>query len=75
MVRNESEIELNGREEQILQAVVRTYVTTVEPVSSRAIVRRYGLDFSTATVRSVMADLEEAGVVSALGGSPGRSRL
>ena len=60
------------REQLILQAVVHTFITTAEPVGSRSIVRRYGLDLSPATVRNVMADLEEAGFLQQLHTSSGR---
>jgi transcriptional regulator of heat shock response len=53
--------DLNEREQQILQAVVHMYVTEAEPVGSRSIVKRFDLDLSPATVRNVMADLEELG--------------
>jgi heat-inducible transcriptional repressor len=63
---------LNEREELILQAVVHCYITTAEPVGSRVIVKRFGLDLSPATVRNVMADLEEAGYLQQLHTSSGR---
>jgi len=64
--------ELNEREQLILQAVVHTYITTAEPVGSRSIVKRYGIDLSPATVRNVMADLEDSGFVQQLHTSSGR---
>ncbi len=63
---------LGEREELILQAVVQCYITTAEPVGSRVIVKRFGFDLSPATVRNVMADLEEAGYVQQLHTSSGR---
>lgn len=63
---------LNEREALILQAVVHTYIMTAEPVGSRSIVKRYGLDWSPATVRNVMADLEELGFLEQLHTSSGR---
>ncbi|MBI4558083.1 MAG: heat-inducible transcription repressor HrcA [Candidatus Hydrogenedentes bacterium] len=63
---------LSEREELILRAVVHTYVTTAEAVGSRAIVKRLGLDLSPATVRNVMADLEDSGYVQQLHTSSGR---
>lgn len=63
---------LNEREQLILQAVVHLYITTAEPVGSRAIVKRFGLDISPATVRNVMADLEETGFLQQLHTSSGR---
>lgn len=64
--------ELNARERQVLHAVVHSYITTAEPVGSRALVKRFGLDVSPATVRNVMADLEEAGYLKQLHTSSGR---
>lgn len=63
---------LNEREQLILQAVVHTYITTAEPVGSRSIVKRFGLNLSPATVRNVLADLEESGFVQQLHTSSGR---
>ncbi len=67
-----TERELNEREQLILQAVVHTYITTAEPVGSRSIVKRFGLDLSPASVRNVMADLEELGFIEQLHTSSGR---
>lgn len=64
--------ELNEREQQILQAVVHMYVTEAEPVGSRSIVKRFELDLSPATVRNVMADLEEMGFLEQVHTSSGR---
>jgi heat-inducible transcriptional repressor len=49
------------RHQQILTDLVRLYIETGEPVSSRSISRRYAEPLSPATVRNVMADLEEGG--------------
>ncbi|HXX20470.1 MAG TPA: heat-inducible transcriptional repressor HrcA [Candidatus Acidoferrum sp.] len=49
------------RHQQILTDVVRTYIETGEPVSSRIVARRHIEQLSSATVRNVMADLEEEG--------------
>jgi heat-inducible transcriptional repressor len=46
---------------QILADIVRTYIETGEPVSSRAISKGFEESLSTATIRNVMADLEDAG--------------
>ncbi|MCX5770455.1 MAG: heat-inducible transcriptional repressor HrcA [Candidatus Hydrogenedentes bacterium] len=63
---------LNEREQTILQAVVQCYITTAEPVGSRTIVKRFGLELSPATVRNVMSDLEELGYLQQLHTSSGR---
>jgi heat-inducible transcriptional repressor len=49
------------RNRQILADLVRTYIETGEPVSSRAISKRFEETLSTATIRNVMADLEDGG--------------
>jgi heat-inducible transcriptional repressor len=49
------------RNRQILADIVRTYIESGEPVSSRAISKRYEEPLSTATIRGVMADLEDGG--------------
>ncbi len=51
------------RNRQILADLVRTYIETGEPVSSRAISKRYEETLSTATIRNVMADLEDGGLL------------
>src|SRR5262244_777595 len=49
------------RNRQILADLVRTYIETGEPVSSRAISKRFAESLSTATIRNIMADLEDGG--------------
>ena len=51
----------NERNRQILSAVVRAYIDTGEPVSSRTISQRHAESLSSATIRNVMAELEEQG--------------
>ena len=51
------------RNRQILADIVRTYIETGEPVSSRAISKRFEEALSTATIRNIMADLEDAGLL------------
>lgn len=51
----------NERNRQILSAIVRAYIDTGEPVSSRTISRRHIEALSSATIRNVMADLEDEG--------------
>lgn len=68
----EHEERLNPREQLILQCVVQSHITTAEPVGSRTIVKRFGVDLSPATVRNVMADLEEAGYLEQVHTSSGR---
>jgi|SRR5580700_117432 heat-inducible transcriptional repressor len=51
------------RNRQILADIVRTYIETGEPVSSRAISQRFEEILSPATIRNVMADLEDGGLL------------
>jgi len=67
-----SHSKLTEREQLILRAVVHLYVTSAEPVGSRAIVKRFDLDISPATVRNVMADLEETDYLQQRHTSSGR---
>ena len=53
--------QLTDREEQVLEAVIRTYVEAAEPAGSRTVAKRFQLGISPATVRNTMADLEEKG--------------
>ncbi|GAB4171628.1 MAG: heat-inducible transcriptional repressor HrcA [Thalassobaculales bacterium] len=64
--------ELNGRSREILKLVVDSYIETGEPVGSRTLSRRLGMTLSPATVRNVMADLEDAGLLAAPHTSAGR---
>jgi heat-inducible transcriptional repressor len=52
---------LNERSKQILLALVESYIERPGPVGSRYLTRKYGFRFSPATVRNIMADLEEMG--------------
>src|SRR3990172_3554883 len=63
---------LTDRRQQLLQLIVDEYVTTAQPVGSSAIVDKYRLPFSPATVRNEMARLEEEGYISQPHTSAGR---
>src|SRR6184192_1665173 len=63
---------LKSRHEEILNAIVRTYIETGEPVASRALSRRRGNTLSPASIRNVMADLTDAGYLSQPHTSAGR---
>src|SRR5580704_380845 len=65
-------IELNERSREIFRMVVDAYVETGEPVGSRTLSRRGSLDLSPATIRNVLADLEDAGLLFAPHTSAGR---
>jgi heat-inducible transcriptional repressor len=55
--------ELNERSREIFRLIVDGYVATGEPVGSRTLSRRLTQNLSPATIRNVMADLEEAGLL------------
>jgi len=55
---------LTPRQRTILGLVVREYVKSASPVSSRALVEHYGIQVSTATVRNELALLEELGYLT-----------
>lgn len=63
---------LDLRSQAILRAVIEEYVTTAQPVGSLALVERYALGVSSATVRSILADLEMAGLLTHPHTSAGR---
>jgi heat-inducible transcriptional repressor len=63
---------LDLRAQAILRAVIEEYVTTAAPVGSQALVERYRLGVSSATVRNVLAELETAGLLSHPHTSAGR---
>jgi heat-inducible transcriptional repressor len=65
-------IELGIRAKKILHAVVSEYLATGEAVGSQTVTRRYGVELSPATVRSVMGELEEMGYLRHLHTSAGR---
>jgi heat-inducible transcriptional repressor len=66
------EAPLNARLQEILHAIVRTYIETGEPVGSRTIAKRRHDTLSAASVRNVMADLADAGYLSQPHTSAGR---
>jgi heat-inducible transcriptional repressor len=65
-------VDIGGRAKKILHAVVSEYLATGEAVGSQTVTRRYGLEVSAATVRNVMGDLEEIGLLKHTHTSGGR---
>ena len=57
------EMELDERKIKILDAIIRNYLETGEPVGSRTISKYTDLNLSSATIRNEMADLEELGYI------------
>ena len=64
--------DLNERSREILRHIVDAYMESGEPVGSRTISRRLAMSLSPATIRNVMADLEDAGLLYAPHTSAGR---
>lgn len=65
-------LELSEREKTILRYVIHQYILTANPVGSRNISKKYDVGFSPATIRNVMADLEESGLLGHPHTSAGR---
>ncbi len=65
-------VELNPRARQILYAAVTEFVATGEPVGSRTLSKKSGLDLSPASIRNVLSDLEELGYLHQPHTSAGR---
>jgi heat-inducible transcriptional repressor len=65
-------VDIGARAKKILHAVVSEYLATGEAVGSQTVTRRYGLDVSAATVRNVMGDLEDVGLLKHTHTSAGR---
>ena len=62
----------NDRKMQVLQAIVDDYVTTNEPVGSKALIERHKFPVSSATLRNDMAELERMGLIEKPHTSAGR---
>jgi heat-inducible transcriptional repressor len=67
-----TETQLNARQQEILNSIVRAYIETGEPVGSRTISLRRHKELSPASIRNVMADLADAGYLSQPHTSAGR---
>jgi heat-inducible transcriptional repressor len=63
---------LDDRAKILLKALVERYIADGQPVGSRTLSRASGLDLSAATIRNVMADLEELGLIVSPHTSAGR---
>ena len=63
---------MDARQRDVLVALIREYVDSAEPVGSRVLSKRHFPHLSPATIRNVMADLEEAGLLYAPHTSAGR---
>ncbi|MBI4846264.1 MAG: heat-inducible transcription repressor HrcA [Candidatus Omnitrophica bacterium] len=65
-------VDVEARREKILRIVINTYVSTGNPVSSRTVCTKHKLGLCPASVRNVMSDLEEQGLITHLHTSAGR---
>jgi len=65
-------MQLEPRAQTLLKALVERYIADGQPVGSRALSKISGLDVSPATIRNIMADLEEMGYVASPHTSAGR---
>jgi heat-inducible transcriptional repressor len=65
-------MQLDIRAQTLLKALVERYIADGQPVGSRALSKISGLDLSPATIRNIMADLEEMGYVASPHTSAGR---
>ncbi|HAO32601.1 MAG TPA: heat-inducible transcriptional repressor HrcA, partial [Candidatus Competibacteraceae bacterium] len=63
---------LNERTQHLLKVLVERYIRDGQPVGSRTLARDAGLDLSPATIRNVMADLEDLGYLQSPHTSAGR---
>ncbi|HEX2958435.1 MAG TPA: heat-inducible transcriptional repressor HrcA [Chitinispirillaceae bacterium] len=63
---------LSEREHQVLEAVIRNYILSASPTSSRYLSKQNGFDLSPASIRNVMSDLEERGLIAQPHTSAGR---
>ena len=63
---------LDDRAKTLLKALVERYIADGQPVGSRTLSRASGLELSPATIRNVMADLEELGLIASPHTSAGR---
>ena len=60
------------RKEEILKLIVQHFIRTAEPVASKTLIDQYGLDFSSATIRAEMNELEKEGLLEKTHTSSGR---
>ena len=65
-------MQLDNRAQTLLKALVERYIADGQPVGSRALSKISGLELSPATIRNIMADLEEMGFVASPHTSAGR---
>ncbi len=62
----------NERAQQLLKVLIQRFIKDGQPVGSRTLARKSGIELSPATIRNVMSDLEELGLIAAPHTSAGR---
>lgn len=72
MATKEDARQLDERQRDILRLIIRTYITSGEPIGSRTLSRSMAWSLSPATLRNIMSDLEEAGYLAQRHTSAGR---
>jgi heat-inducible transcriptional repressor len=72
MSRKPNDPTLDPRARQLLRTLIARYIRSGEPVGSQTLARHAGLDLSAATIRNILGDLEEVGLLSAPHTSAGR---
>lgn len=70
--RTTSQSQLTERAQHLLRVLVESYIRDGQPMGSRTLAKTAGLDLSSATIRNVMADLEDLGLIAAPHTSSGR---
>ena len=63
---------LDARAQRLLKTLIERYIAEGQPIGSRTLSRHSGLDLSPATIRNVMSDLEELGLIASPHTSAGR---
>ncbi len=63
---------LSEREKLVLNAIIDFYLSCGETIGSRTLVKKYNIELSSATIRNVMSDLEDAGFIEKTHSSSGR---
>ena len=72
MSRKSADPSQDPRARQLLRTLIGRYIRSGEPVGSQTLARHAGLDVSAATIRNILADLEDVGLLSAPHASAGR---
>ena len=62
----------NERAQQLLKVLIQRFIKDGQPIGSRTLSRKSGMELSPATIRNVMADLEDLGLIAAPHTSAGR---